>query len=280
MKILVLGASGLIGSNIFKFLSNNSDHEVFGTYRNPNALAAFNQLLMPHLSEFTVGESMDSFDRLASRLHPDVIINALGVTKHVNENRDTVITVNSLFPHQLASFATHNRIRLIHISTDCVFLGSRGMYKEIDAPDAVDLYGRSKILGEVTYDSHLTVRISTIGREISSQHGLLEWFLASEGRCLGYPKAIFSGLPSKYFAAVLDKFILHNPQVSGLYHVASLPIDKFTLLGSLARFYKKEIKIIPDELVAINRSLDSECFARMTGYIPPSWDELIDIRWL
>lgn len=280
MKILILGASGLIGSNLFSYLSGIAHHEVFGTYRNPKALKVFDQSLVPNLFEFKLEESVLPLDKLISQLRPDVVINALGVTKHIEEARENVIRVNSLFPHQLAVLAAKHKARFIHISTDCVFLGKKGMYTENDVPDAADLYGRSKILGEVTYDSHLTVRISTIGTEITSQHGLLEWFLASQDQCFGYTKAIFSGLPSKYFASILDKFILPNPQISGLYHVASQPIDKFTLLGNLASFYNKEIEIVPNQVVEMNRSLDSTSFAKKTGYVAPSWEELINIQWL
>jgi len=280
MKILILGASGLIGSNIFNYLSNNSSHDVFGTYRNHNALKAFDEPKILNLIEFNLGESIQPLDKLIAKLRPDVIVNTLGITKHIDEARLNVIRVNSLFPHQLAEIATKYKIRLIHISTDCVFSGSKGMYTENDVPDAMDLYGRSKILGEVTYDSHLTLRISTIGTEITSQHGLLEWFLASSGTCLGYTKAVFSGLPSKYFANVLERIILPNAEISGLYHIASSPIDKYTLLGALANFYNKKIEIVPNEALVINRSLDPTKFVEKTGYVVPSWDELINIQWL
>lgn len=280
MKILILGASGLIGSNIFNYLSSNSSHDVFGTYRNHNALKAFEESSIANLMEFKLGETIQPLDRLLAELRPDVIINALGVTKHIDEARANVIRVNSLFPHQLAEIATKYKIRLIHISTDCVFSGSKGMYTENDVPDAIDLYGRSKILGEVNYDSHLTLRISTIGTEITSQHGLLEWFLASSGICLGYTKAVFSGLPSKYFADVLERLIFPNTEIFGLYHIASYPIDKYTLLGALANFYNKKIKIVPNEKLVINRSLDPTKFVEKTGYVAPSWDELIKIQWL
>lgn len=280
MKILIVGASGLIGSNIFNYLSTNSSHDVFGTYRNHNALKAFDESSILNLVEFKLEESIQPLYKLISELCPDVIINALGVTKHIDEARANVIRVNSLFPHQLAEIATKYKIRLIHISTDCVFSGSKGMYTENDLPDATDLYGRSKILGEVTYGPHLTVRISTIGTEITTRYGLLEWFLASSDQCFGYTKAIFSGLPSKYFASVLDSYILPNPQISGLYHIASRPVDKFTLLGALASFYNKKIEIIPNGAVAINRSLDPTKFVEKTGYAVPAWDKLIDIEWL
>lgn len=280
MKILILGASGLIGSNIFNFLSRNTDHQVFGSYRNSNAFNLNHGASSLNLISYNLKESISELDEILSSLRPDLIINALGITKHVEEERATVIRVNSLFPHQLAKISTKLGIRLIHISTDCVFSGKRGMYVEGDLPDATDLYGRSKILGEVNYDNHLTLRISTIGKEITSKNGLLEWFLATQDSCFGYKRAIFSGLPSKYFAHILNKFVFPRPEIIGLYHVSSIPIDKFTLLQNLATFYNKRIEVISNEEFMIDRSLDSSSFSKKTGFIAPSWSELINAEWL
>lgn len=280
MKIFILGASGLIGGNIFHFLSHNTDHQVFGSYRNPNALNSNHGALSSNLISYNFKESISELDEIVNVLRPNLIINALGITKHVEEERDKVIRVNSLFPHQLAKISTKLGIRLIHISTDCVFSGKKGMYVEGDLPDAIDLYGKSKILGEVNYGNHLTLRISTIGKEITSKHGLLEWFLATQNSCVGYKRAIFSGLPSKYFADILNRFVFPRPEIIGLYHVSSMPIDKFTLLQNLATFYNKNIEVISSEEFVIDRSLDSSSFSKKTGYIAPSWTELIKAEWL
>lgn len=280
MKILVLGASGLIGSNVFTYLSTYSGYEVFGTYRNPHVLSQFDACRISGLIQFELNESNVQLSEMLCRLRPDVVINALGITKHVEESRENIVRVNSLFPHQLAVLSSRFGIRLVHISTDCVFSGHKGMYSEIDFPDASDLYGRSKILGEVTYGGHLTVRISTIGLELASQLGLLEWFLKCGDTCVGYTKAIFSGLPSKYFGYILHQFILSNPQLSGLYHISSEPIDKFSLLQALSIFYNKTVDIIPDESVVINRSLDSSSFSKKTGFVAPAWNDLINNQWL
>jgi len=280
MKILVLGASGLIGSNVFSYLSTHSEYEVFGTYRNPNVLARFDANGSSKLIQFELNDSTVQLNEMLRKFRPDVIINALGITKHIEESRENIVRVNSLFPHQLADLSSKFGIRLIHISTDCVFSGKKGMYSEIDFPDASDLYGRSKILGEVTYGGFLTIRISTIGLELASQLGLLEWFLKSSISCLGYTKAIFSGLPSKYFGYVLHQYVLPNSQLSGLCHISSEPIDKYSLLKALSIFYNKKIEIIPDESVVINRSLDSSCFTKKTGFAAPSWKDLINNQWL
>ena len=280
MKILIFGASGLIGNNVFSHLSNYSSHEIFGTYRNPQVLQFFDHEFTNNLIHFELDESISQASDILSKLRPDVVINALGITKHIDRSREDIVRVNSLFPHQLARLSTALGIRLIHISTDCVFSGKKGLYSEGDLPDASDLYGQSKILGEVPYDDHLTVRISTIGTELTSAHGLLRWFLGVKGSCNGYTEAIFSGLPSKYFAYVLMNYVLPNPKLSGLYHIASEPVNKFTLLSSLADFYGKEIDIVADPSVSINRSLDSSSFSNKTGYVAPSWGALMKSEWL
>lgn len=280
MKIFILGASGLIGSNIFDFLHHKTSHEVFGSYRTSKTLHTLNPKFSSNLFHYDFEDSIASLSGLLDASRPDIVINAIGVTKHINEDRAKIIRVNSIFPHELAQISSKLGIRLIHISTDCVFAGKKGMYVESDLPDATDLYGRSKILGEVNYDKHLTVRISTIGKEIASKHGLLEWFLATESSCLGYKKAIFSGLPSKYFADVLNKFVFSSPEITGLYHISSVPVDKFTLLQKLAAFYNKKIEIISNDEVVIDRSLDSSSFANRTGFIAPSWGNLMNAEWL
>jgi dTDP-4-dehydrorhamnose reductase len=165
--------------------------------------------------------------------------------------------------------------RLIHISTDCVFSGKKGRYIEGDLPDAFDVYGKTKALGEVTYSKALTLRTSTIGHELQSQFGLLDWFLAQDQVCKGYTRAIFSGLPSVVFAQVMRDFVIPNEEMFGLYHVGASPIDKFSLLKLIADAYGKKIEIVPDEVFEMDRSLDSSRFYAATGYQPPEWPELI-----
>jgi dTDP-4-dehydrorhamnose reductase len=185
------------------------------------------------------------------------------------------IPINSLLPHRLAQLCAIAGSRLLHVSTDCVFSGSKGMYKESEASDAHDLYGQSKYLGEVDYSHAVTLRTSIIGREFTSAHGLIDWFLSQQGSVRGYTKAIFSGLPTVELARVMHDFVLPNPGLRGLYHVSAEPIDKYTLLQQVAQAYGKAIQIQPDERVAIDRSLDSTRFRAATGYAPPPWPELI-----
>jgi len=178
-------------------------------------------------------------------------------------------------PHRMANLCRLVGARFIHVSTDCVFSGESGSYKETDLTDARDIYGKSKALGEVVDGGAITLRTSTIGHELQARDGLLEWFLAKEGRCKGYTNAIFSGMPSVLFAQVIRDFVIPNENLLGLYHVGAEPIDKFSLLQLIANAYGKDIDIAPDEKLVINRSLDTEKFRQATGYVPPSWIDMI-----
>jgi dTDP-4-dehydrorhamnose reductase len=277
VKLLIFGISGLIGSSIFKTLTSDSSFEVYGTCRNNNDKNFFK-------SEGKIFSGIDVYDNftlqnLVINLNPDVIINCVGVTKHspaINDYEKTIM-VNSVWPHQLAKLSSNLGVKLIHISTDCVFSGKTGNYSESDIPDANDFYGRSKILGEVTYDDHLTLRISTIVSELRTSYGLLEWFLSQENSCKGYSRAFFSGLPTVYFAQVLLRFILPRSDLKGLYHISSKPIDKFSLLKLISLEYGKKINIDEDDTLVINRSLNSSKFSNMTGFVCSEWPNLIKI---
>ena len=165
--------------------------------------------------------------------------------------------------------------RLIHMSTDCVFSGSVGMYTESTFPDANDLYGRSKYLGEVDYLNAITLRTSIIGHELSGSKSLVCWFLSQMGSVKGFKKAIFSGLPTIEIAKVIRENVLPNTSLRGTYHLSVDPINKYDLLKLIARQYEKEIDIIPDESYVIDRSLNSERFRLATGFKPKPWPQLI-----
>lgn len=279
MKILVFGASGMIGSAMFRVLGERKDWQVWGTLRNTDARKHF----LPHQAERLIGrvdaESQDSLVRVFAAVRPDVVVNCIGLTKHHCEADDTLLAIplNALLPHRLADLCGAVGARLIHVSTDCVFAGTRGNYLESDAPDALDVYGKSKHLGEVDYPHAVTLRTSTIGHELNSQHGLLEWFLAQQGSCKGFPRAIFSGLPNGEFARVVRDHVIPRAELRGLYHVGAGAIDKYHLLHEIASVYGKQIDIQRDKGFAIDRSLDSGRFRQATGYVPAAWPELIRV---
>jgi len=281
MKILVLGASGMIGSAIFKKLHADSSLKVYGGMRSLRAAKFFRASLQEDIVHSGDLTSKDQTLLLLAKVKPEVVINCAGLTKHKNEADDSeiVMPINAMMPHQFASACNDGGIRFIHISSDCVFSGSKGMYVESDPPDASDLYGKSKALGEVVSGNALTLRTSTIGHELHTTYGLLEWFLAQEKECLGFSKAIFSGLPSVVFAEVIKNFVLPNPDLKGLYHVSADPINKYDLLKLIANIYGKKIEIKQDSEFTIDRSLKYEKFMVATGYTPDAWPDLIETMY-
>jgi dTDP-4-dehydrorhamnose reductase len=189
------------------------------------------------------------------------------------------ITINSLLPHRIALACKADGIRMIHISTDCVFDGTKRNYTEKDPPDAKDLYGRSKFLGEVAYPHCVTLRTSIIGHELKGKIGLIDWFLAQQGRVRGFKKAIYSGFPTVELARIICDYVIPNPQLNGVYHVSSVPVSKYELLTLVADRYGKKIIIEPFEDFVLDRSLDSSLFQKTTGYKPPSWNELVEAMY-
>ena len=279
MRVLVLGANGLIGSTFFRVLSAKPGLEVFGTVR--SSIIKKNN---PSLDLETILTGVDARDiqsliKAFDIAHPEVIINCIGATKHKEEGNKALeaIALNAEFPHRLAELSSLIDSRLIHISTDCVFSGVKGFYSEVDAPDANDIYGRSKALGEVLYKNTITIRTSTIGHELDTNYGLLNWFLSQEGQCKGYSKAIFSGLPTVFLANVVFNYVISNPNLMGLYHVAAAPINKYDLLKLIAEIYNKKIDIVADDSLVIDRSLDSTKFTIATGFVAPNWRTLIEV---
>ena len=223
-------------------------------------------------------EDFDSVARAFGAVQPDVVVNCIGIVKQDPSAKDPTacIAVNSLFPHSLVELCRPLGARLIHLSTDCVFSGRKGNYSENDVPDAEDLYGRTKLTGEVAGEGCLTIRTSMIGRELKGSHGLLEWFLSQrDGRVSGFKRAIFSGFTTQALAEVIGKIIVDQPQLSGIWHVAAEPISKFDLLRLVKQTYGLAIEIDPDETFVCDRSLDGSRFRAITGFQPPSWPEMI-----
>lgn len=277
MKVLVIGASGMIGSTVMRVLSEKCDWQVFGSIRNSDAKLFFSPVIRECLIDGVDVEQQDGLVKILNLIRPDVVVNCAGLTKHKPEAEDLLVSIpiNTLIPHRLAGLCKLVGARLIHISTDCVFSGDKGGYVEDDFADALDVYGKSKALGEVNYPNAITLRTSTIGHELQSAYGLLDWFLSQEGRCKGFAQAIFSGLPTVVFAQVIRDVVIPHTELSGLYHVAAKPINKFDLLKLIAEVYGKNIEIVRDDQLVIDRSLDSSKFKLATSYVAPEWPELI-----
>lgn len=267
----------MLGNAALRLFSQSEGFSVAGTVRSGRAA----RLLPPPMRSLLIeGVDVEQFDSLArgiDQARPDVVINCIGVVKQLAGADDplTALPVNALLPHRLARLCSLAGARLVHVSTDCVFSGSKGGYVESDFPDADDLYGRSKYLGELDYPHAVTLRTSIIGHELEGARSLLCWFLAQSGSVRGYTRAVFSGLPTVELARVVRDFVLPNPELRGLYHVSAAPINKYDLLQLVAKAYAKPIDIAPYDQPVIDRSLNSARFQAATGYTPPAWPELV-----
>lgn len=277
MKILVLGVSGMLGNTVFRLLGRSTDIEVVGTARSTAVAQFFDQRTAGNLRFGLDVENEGALADLFRQVRPDVVVNCIGVVKQLDAAKDPLIAIaiNALLPHRLARLAEGVGARLIHVSTDCVFSGRGGAYRESDQPDADDLYGRSKLLGEVDYPNAITLRTSIIGHGLASRHGLVDWFLGQRGKVSGFSKAIFSGLTTDELTRVISDRVLPRPELHGVYHVSVDAISKYDLLNLLKDVYHHAVEIEQDSTVVIDRSLNSERFRTATGYTPPDWPHLI-----
>ena len=276
-RVLVLGASGMLGNAVVRTMVKDPRYVVTGTVRSAEGRARLPTAVRDVVKAHVNVEDFDSLASLFEEMRPDIVINCIGIVKQHRQAEDPlfVLPINAMFPHRLARLAALAGARLVHISTDCVFDGRGSNYRESDRPNADDLYGRSKLLGEVDYPNAITLRTSIIGHELGTSHGLLEWFLHQTKAVKGYRRAIFSGLPTGELARIIADFVLPRPHLRGVYHVSAAPISKYELLCLVAGTYGIGTDIIPDDAVSIDRSLDSSRFRAETGYDPPTWVELV-----
>jgi dTDP-4-dehydrorhamnose reductase len=277
-RVLILGATGALGHVMFTWLSGRQGLEVFGAVRDKEQASRW---FSPNLLQNCLG-NVDAFNfnsliNALATVKPEVVVNCIGIVKQSHLAADPVmsISINALLPHRLAIACRLAGIRLIHMSTDCVFDGVRGNYREEDPANALDIYGRTKALGEVTSPGCLTVRTSIICHELRGKLGLLEWFLAQKDQVRGFTRAIFSGFPMITFTKIIAAHLLGDPGLFGLYHISSVPIAKYDLLKLMAKQYGKKIEIIADDSLKVDRSLDSSAFRKVTEYAPPSWPEMV-----
>lgn len=278
-KVLILGGTGMLGHVLFEQLSQNEKLDVYATTRGTEDFTRnYSNQLINKVREGVDADNFDTVIRALASIRPDIIINCIGLIKQLPMASDplTAITVNSQLPHRISLVCRTAGARMIHISTDCVFDGSKGNYSEQDPADAKDLYGKTKHLGEVIYPHCVTLRTSIIGHELKGRYSLIEWFLAQEGSVTGYTNAIYTGFPTVELAHIINDYVIPNEELSGLYHVSSEPISKYKLLTIVAERYGKNIKIEPHGDFRIDRSLDSSRFRSVTGYKPPQWALLVD----
>ena len=280
MKILVLGGEGMLGHKMFQTLRSRFTDTSCTVAR---SLEESLYRKIPLYNEGNVVDRADAMDfgamrRVLGEHRPDWIINCIGIIKQREEAKAAIpiITLNSLLPHKLAEFAGEWGGRVIHFSTDCVFSGRQGNYTEESPSDAVDLYGKSKYLGEVAVGNALTLRTSIIGRELAHFRSLLEWFLSQDGKTVrGFRRVIYSGVTTNYLAQLVGDLITDHPSLSGLYQVTSPRVSKHDLLCMIREAFDLNIEIIPDEREVSDRSMIGEKFRRATGYSRPEWPALL-----
>lgn len=277
MKVLVIGATGMLGYSLFSNLSDYSELDVYGTVRSIKGKEQFFQNKLNRLIGDVDVSNITSLALAIEKVSPNIVINCIGLIKQhsISKQHCDAISINALLPHQIADICDRIGAKLIHFSTDCVFSGDKGNYLESDLPDAQDLYGKSKRLGEVDYAPHLTLRTSIIGHELSSSVSLIDWFLSQSGITKGFSKAVFSGLPTCVIAKIIAKNIIPNIDISGLYQLSVDPIDKYSLLRLVSEIYEKKIDIESSSELVIDRSLNSQRIRKKINFKAPAWDALI-----
>lgn len=278
MRLLILGGAGMLGHKLASCLRD--DFDTWMTFRGSLDAHARPELfdsnkVVEHLDVVNTDVLIETL----ARIRPDAVINCIGIIKQLPTADDPIlsISVNALLPLRLQQLCRATGARLVHFSTDCVFSGRKGMYTEEDPSDASDLYGRTKFLGETSGPGAVTIRSSIIGRELSTTSGLVEWFLSRRGgRIEGYTHAIYSGFTTQAMARIVRTVLVDHPELEGTLHVSSTPISKYDLLVLMRRAYAMDIEIVPSDRVRIDRSLDSSKFRTLTGFKPPTWQEMVD----
>lgn len=278
IKVLILGGTGMLGHKVYENFKPR--YNTFVSMRNYKQYVKYNIFDETKIIKTFSAENDNTYESVLKNIMPDVVINCIGITKHQSIANAPVqmLTVNSLFPHKIALLCAKIGARFIHISTDCVFSGNKGNYKETDFADANDLYGRTKLLGEVTeLNNSLTIRTSIIGRELKTSFGLLEWLLGQKGKQInGFKNVIFSGFTTKALSDIIIDIIEKHNDLSGLYHISSDPIKKYDLLKLIKEIFNLPINILPYDDFYCNRSLDSSKFIKKTGFKPLSWETMIN----
>lgn len=273
MKVYIIGITGMLGSCLFLNFINSNKFQVKGSLRLKNY-----KYFVNYKKNIDLNNDVKNFENLKKKIlsfKPDYVINCVGWVKQKKEKKKASNFLNSEFPHLLNDFLKINNIRLIHFSTDCVFSGKKGNYEIKDKPDPLDLYGLTKLKGEVFDKNCLTIRTSIIGHEINTMTGLLEWFLNQKRICLGFNNAFFSGLTTYEIYKFLVKLINSKKKISGIFHLSSKKISKYTLLKKIRKIYGKSTSIKKDSSVVIDRSLSKKLSLKIFKYSVPTWKKMI-----
>ncbi len=277
-RVLILGCNGMLGHKLYQVLSPVCDvtGTIRGEYRSISKYGFYEESRVITGADALETADIDNLIKIAG---PDVVINCIGIVKALEEKSGRLLNIrlNALLPQQLYEICRKKGAWLIHISTDCVFSGKKGRYREDDPSDAEDIYGKTKYLGEVNGPGALTLRTSFIGRELAGANGLLEWFLSHKGGTVnGYTNAIFSGFPTLHLARIIGDIITKHKNLNGLYHLSSEPISKYRLLTLINQVMKLNIDVKEYPDFHCDRSLDSTRYRRETGFTPLSWERMVE----
>ncbi len=277
-RILILGAYGMLGHKLLHVLDESPDCEVLATCRVRHTAGERFEKRFGHLIiDGVTAQNLESISKTIDSFRPDVLVNCIGIIKQLKEAKDPIpsIEINALFPHRLQKICVETGVRLVHMSTDCVFDGQRGSYTEDDCPSPRDLYGRTKLLGEIIDPPALTLRTSIIGHELSRGASLLDWFLSQKSPVNGFTRAIYTGLPTVVMARVIKTLAFRSEPLTGLFQVASEPISKYELLRLVAADYGRTIGIHPETSFHCDRSLRGDRFTAATDLSFPPWSGLV-----
>jgi len=283
MKVCVLGSGGLLGHMLIRVLS--ASHDVYGTTREKASKDSPLAQFLP--IEKWIGEvdaaEPSSIKRVFEKNQFDIAINCIGLIKQRSDQVDDrpMMSINGEFPHKLAEIANSSGVRVIQISTDCVFSGDKGNYVETDTPDPVDTYGRSKLLGELNDSTNLTIRTSHIGPELGRHTSFFDWVLGSENQTVnGYMGAIYSGFSTRVSAqligTLLERFYLYG----NVWHLASKPISKFELIELINSVFDLKIQLVEDRQYTCDRSLKMDSLNKRFEFTAPTWRAMIEAMHL
>jgi len=276
MKILILGADGMIGHKMAQSLSH------FDLYLNSRSHSNYFQECFPNSTLSNFDFLNQNIEDLLEKTSPDYIINAVGITirRGASDNEETNF-LNSQLPKKIDFWCKENQKKQIHFSTDCVFSGDKGNYNDLDLPDAKDNYGKSKGEGEINSNSTLTIRSSMIGREIYNKTELLEWVISNKNKKIkGFDNAIYSGVTTLWMSNTVNEIIKNNPDLFGIFNISSSPISKYDLITKINTYFNLNIEIERDSSYYSNKSLNSNRFFSETNFKKPNWDQMLNNLYL
>ena len=276
MKILILGADGMIGHKMAQSLSH------FDLYLNSRSHSNYLQEYFPNSTLSNFDFLNQKIEDLLEKTSPDYIINAVGITirRGASDNYETIF-LNSQLPKKIDFWCKENKKKQIHFSTDCVFSGDKGNYNDLDLPDTKDNYGKSKGEGEINSKSTLTIRSSMIGREIYNKTELLEWVISNKNKKIkGFDNVIYSGVTTFWMSKTVNEIIKNYPDLYGIYNISSPPISKYNLITIINTYFNLNIEIERDSSYYSNKSLNSDRFFSETNFKKPNWDEMLSNLYL